>query len=185
MANFISSFSENIAMIRYYYNLIIRLLIILIVTINYPLFYVILSPITVYLSYFILGLFYDVLLIGSSIGINGAGFRFIEACVAPAAYYLLFILIIGLKDLDWKKGLKMFFLGSLLILGMNLLRIIILIVLDVEFGKDYFDAVHLIFWNFVSGVYIALVWIFLVKKFKVSKIPYYSDLKYFYEKSFL
>ena len=79
----------------------------------------------------------------------------------------------------------MFFLGSLLILGMNLLRIIILIVLDVEFGKDYFDAVHLIFWNFVSGVYIALVWIFLVKKFKVSKIPYYSDLKYFYKKSFL
>ena len=79
----------------------------------------------------------------------------------------------------------MFLLGSLLILGMNLLRIVILVVLNVEFGASYFDAVHLLFWNFVSGVYIALVWIFLVKKFKVDKIPYYSDLKYFYEKSFL
>ena len=79
----------------------------------------------------------------------------------------------------------MFFLGSLLILAMNLLRIIILIVLDIEFGKDYFDAVHLLFWNFVSGIYIALVWIFLVKKFKVSMVPYYSDLKYFFDKSLL
>jgi exosortase/archaeosortase family protein len=171
--------------IKYYYSLITRFLLALVVTLNYPLFYVILAPITLYLSYFILNLFYDTILIGSSIGVNGLGFKFIEACVAPAAYYLLFVLIIGLKDLDWKSGLKMFFYGSLLILAMNVLRIIILIVLDVEFGKSYFDAVHLVFWTFLSGLYVALVWIFLVKRFRVRKIPFYSDLNYFYKKSLL
>ena len=167
----------------YYSNLIIRFLIALIVTLNYNLFYVILMPITVYLSYFILNLFYSPLLIGNSIGINNIGYNFIGACVASAAYYLLFILIIGIKQLNWKRGLKMFFVGSLLILAMNVLRVVILIVLSTEFGKNYFDAVHLIFWNFVSGVYVAFVWIFLVKKFKVDKIPFYSDLKYLYKKS--
>ncbi|MBT3690681.1 pacearchaeosortase [Candidatus Woesearchaeota archaeon] len=170
---------------KYYYQLIMRFLIILIVTFGYSAFYVSLAPITIYLSYFLLNLFYDAVLIRNSIGVEDMGFRFIEACVAPAAYYLLFVLVIGLKDLEWKKGLKMFLLGCLLILGMNLLRIIILVILNVEFGTNYFDLVHLILWNFVSGIYIAIVWIFLVKKFKVDKIPYYSDLKYFYEKSFL
>jgi|TARA_Y100000310_G_C20607932_1_gene776503 exosortase/archaeosortase family protein len=103
--------------------------------------------------------------------------------VAGAAYYLLFVLMIGIKQLNWKKGLKMFFVGSLLILAMNVLRIVILIIISEELGKNYFDAVHLLFWTLVSGVYIAFVWIFLVKKFKVDKIPFYSDLKYFYDRS--
>ena len=167
----------------YYSNLIIRFLIALIVTLYYSLFYVILMPITVYLSYFILSFFYDALLIGNSIGINNIGYNFIDACVAGAAYYLLFILIIGIKQLNLKKGLKMFFTGSLLILAMNVLRIIILIVISNEFGKNYFDAIHLLFWNFVSGIYIAFVWIFLVKKFNVDKIPFYSDLKFLFKKS--
>ena len=75
-------------MIKYYYQLIVRFLIILGVTLGYPIFYVILAPITVNLSYFLLNLFYDVLLIRDSIGIGDTGFKFIEACVAPAAYYL-------------------------------------------------------------------------------------------------
>ena len=170
---------------KYYNNLVIRFIMLLIVTVGYPLFYTILLPITLYPSYFILNLFYDVLIIGNSLGINNIGFKFIEACVAGAAYYLLFLLVIGTKDLSWKKGLKMFFLGVLLILGMNVLRISILVNIAVELGKNYFDSVHLLFWNFVSGIYIAIVWIILVKLFKVKKIPYYSDLKYFYDKSLL
>jgi exosortase/archaeosortase family protein len=172
-------------MSKYYKQLFIRFLIAIIITLIYPLFYVVLTPITQYLSYFFLNFFYDISIIGTSLGINSIGFKFVEACVAGAAYYLLFILIIGTKDLDWKKGLKMFFSGSLMILALNVIRIIILIILALEVGKNYFDAVHMIFWNFVSGIYIALVWIVLVKKFKVKKIPFYSDIKYFYKKSLL
>jgi exosortase/archaeosortase family protein len=172
-------------MVNYYKNLLIRFLVALIVTLNYSMIYIVLTPVTIYLTYLILNLFYNVLVIDNSIGINGIGFKFIRACIAGAAYYLLFLLIIGLKDINWKKRLNMLLTGSLLILVMNIIRIVVLIVLAVEFGKNYFDAVHLIFWNFVSGAYIALVWIFLVKAFKVDKIPFYSDIKFLYDQSSL
>jgi exosortase/archaeosortase family protein len=170
---------------RYYKNLIIRFLVILVISLNFIWFYVVLTPITIYLSYLLVGLFYSVVLVGDSLGINGIGFKFVEACVAGAAYYLLLLLVIGLKDISWIRRAKMFLLGGLLLLAVNLLRVFILIVLDLELGKNYFDAVHLIFWNFVSAIAVVLIWIFLVKKFKIESIPFVSDIKYFYERSLL
>lgn len=169
----------------YHKELIIRFFIILIVTLCYPLFFVVLAPITIYITYLLLNIFYEVILIGNSIGIGYYAYNFIEACIAPAAYYLLFVLIMGIKGLKWKKGVNMFLLGSLLILGMNIIRIIVLILLNVELGKAYFDAIHMVFWNFLSGIYIAIVWIFLVKKYKIGEIPYWDDLSHFYNKSLL
>ena len=64
---------------------------------------------------------------------------------------------------------------------MNVLRIDLLLIILIEGGSDSFDKVHLLFWNFVSGVYVAFVWIFLVKKFKVSEIPIWNDIIYLYE----
>ena len=76
----------------------------------------------------------------------------------------------------------MFLVGILAIWIINLVRIILLIVILKELGSNYFDQVHLLFWHFISGVYVALVWIFLVKKFKVKKIPIVSDVKYLYKR---
>ena len=80
------------------------------------------------------------------------------------------------------KGIKLFFIGSLLILLMNIFRIDILILSSVKFGKVWFDAIHMIFWKFLSTLYVAFVWIFLVKKFKIKTIPIYSDIKYLINK---
>jgi hypothetical protein len=68
---------------------------------------------------------------------------------------------------------------------MNILRIDLLIAAFVSLGKEWFDTIHLVFWKFVSGVYVALVWIFLSKKYKIRSIPIYTDIKYLYNKSFL
>jgi exosortase/archaeosortase family protein len=170
---------------NYLVDLIIRLLALIFVSLNFGVFYFVFTPITVYLSYFLTKIFYDSVLIGNTIGIGSVGFNFIEACIAGAAYYLLFILIMGIKEIKWLDRLKVFVVGALLILGMNLIRVLVLIMLNVELGKNYFDAVHLVFWNFLSGVFIALVWIFLVKKYKLGEIPYFEDIKYLYNNSFL
>ena len=58
-----------------------------------------------------------------------------------------------------------------------LLRIVVLILVLYYAGQNWFDLIHLVFWRFVAGFYVALVWIFLVNKFKVKSIPVYSDVK--------
>jgi exosortase/archaeosortase family protein len=170
---------------NYYSDLFIRLFAILVVTLNFNLFYVVLTPITLYLSYFFANLFYNAIIVGNSIGIEGWGFNIIDACVAGAAYYLLFLLIIGLKKCSWTKRIKMFVSGALILLAVNVIRIMILIFLNLELGHSYFEAVHLVFWNFMSGAFIFLIWVFLVKKFKAEGVPFLSDIKYLFENSLL
>src|SRR3989344_1881903 len=73
--------------------------------------------------------------------------------------------------------LTVFFVGSLLILAMNLIRIDVLIIVLIEKGVNYFETLHLFFWKILSSVYVALVWIFMTYKFKVKEIPVVDDFK--------
>jgi len=106
----------------------------------------------------------------------------IPACVAGMAYSLLLFLILFTRGISLNESFKMFFIGAGLILAMNILRIDLLIFILMEFGSDLFEKTHMIFWNFVSGVYVAIVWIYLVKKFKVENIPLISDIKELYKR---
>ena len=145
------------------------------------LFYLILTPLTLYVSYFLLPFKSQVVNNSLVIGMNT--FEFVKACIAGAAYYLIYILVLLTKDVSFKLRLKLMSLGFLAIFVMNILRILILIYLAVEIDYYYFELVHLIFWKFVSVIYVALVWIYLVKRFKIDSIPVYDDLKYLYERS--
>jgi len=145
---------------------------------------IILQTPTMYLAYA------PIKLLGYSISINQDivqigehSLRFISACTATSAYYLLAILILLTKDIRLKKGIKIFAVGALLILLMNLIRIDILLIVLAEKGINMFRSLHLIFWEVVSSVYVAAVWIFLVKKFGIKKIPALSDMKELYKKS--
>jgi len=141
-------------------------------------FYESLKPLTIWGSFFSLSLFESGLSIGTStISAGIQSFEFVHACIASSAYFLLFILIISTKDIRFIKGINMMLLGSLLILLMNIFRIDLLILASLKFGKVWFDAIHMIFWKFLSTIYVAMVWIFLIWKFKVRNIPGYSDIK--------
>ncbi len=169
---------------KHEYSLIIRVLIAVFVALFYNYLYLIFTPISVYSSWFLLKILgYEAIIHGSKLSINGAQFIFVEACIALAAYYLLLLLILFTKDLSLKMSAKLFLLGSLLILIMNIIRIDLLVVLFIEAGKRYFDIVHLAFWKFIAGIYVALVWILLVRKYNVKSIPIYSDLKELYKKT--
>jgi exosortase/archaeosortase family protein len=158
-------------------SIIIRYSLALLVAIFSSYLTIILLPWTLYSTYFFLDLFLDPILKDSTIILNGISFTIIPACTALLAYILLIELILFTRNISLKNSLKLFFLGSAMIFIMNLLRILILIFIHLNFGKNYFDAMHLIFWHIVSTLFIAFVWIFLIETYQIKSIPIYSDLK--------
>ena len=70
---------------------------------NLEIFYFIFRPLTIHGSYYLLGLFTNPLLIGDTIIFLGQSFEIINACVIGAAYYLLFILFMGIQKINLKK----------------------------------------------------------------------------------
>ena len=169
---------------EYYKNLGTRVL--LAFLLNPVVFYFIFAPITLFLSYLILLGYHPIVSFAeNTILIKGTLLNFVKGCIAPSAYYLLTLLVLFSKDISWKKRAKVWFIGAMLLLGMNLLRISIVVFVLLNFGKNGFDAIHIFFWEFVSTIYVFLVWIFLIKKFKIKGIPVYDDIKILYEKSIL
>lgn len=167
---------------KYTYNLMIRVLLIILIPFNLLLF--ILKPLTLYPIYFILSFIgYNPKISFDSILLNGYTLIFTPACIAVSAYYLMLLLVLTTKDINFKERIYCFLSGSFLILLMNLIRILILSILVINYNKVWFDLIHMAFWYFVSGIYVALVWILLVYLFKIKSIPIYSDLVYLYNQS--
>lgn len=162
---------------RYEYSLLIRLatLVIFLPSLLYKIF----SPLTIYPIYFIYYLLgYSPSLSNNILAVNNYNLAFIEACISPYAYYMLLALVMLTKDIQLSSRLKMLLLGSILILIINLSRIIILIQILLNAGVNAFYNIHIAIWLLGSTVFIVLLWLFLIKIFKISSIPIYSDLMY-------
>jgi len=143
----------------------------------------ILVPLTAYVSYAFLFLFFGASIYGTIVSFGSFSVEFVEACAALGAYILMGMLVLLTKDIGFKRGLKVFVIGSLLILIANVLRILLMAFVLKNFSVNLFATLHYFIWNFVSGVYVALVWVGLVYKFKVKNIPIYSDLKFLWKNS--
>jgi len=167
---------------KYPKKLGLRLLFIILFLLVYNILEKILTFFTINLSNIILNLFFPSKIIENSIYVQDKVITFIPACIALTAYSLLFLLIVLTKDIKLKISIKMFLLGSLSIFVLNLIRIEILIFLLIKNNYNLFEQIHMIFWNFVSGLYVALVWIFLVTQYKIKTIPIYSDIKCLYQR---
>ena len=164
---------------KYEYGLVLR---ILLSFIPVSAFLFLFSSITIYGVYFSL-FFYNPIAEGINLTISNEVFSFVEACIAPLAYMLLWLLIMWTKDINLFTRAKMFLFGSLLIYLMNVVRIFILIMVSLNYGVNWFERIHILFWDFTASVFVALVWIFLIKFYKIKDIPVYSDIKYLYKKS--
>jgi len=143
-------------------SIFIRYSLALVVVIFSSLSLVFLMPLTLYFSYFLLNLFYNPTIIDSTIIINSFSFTIISACTALLAFVLLTELILFTRDIKLKLRIKLFITGFILIFLMNILRIFLLIFIYINFGKDYFNAIHLIYWH--------------VKYYKIKSIPLYDDI---------
>ena len=166
-----------------YTDIIIRYLLIVLIAIpNLYLFYAVFAPLTIYPLYFILNIFFDITLDGSSLLINGFSINIIDACVAGAAYYLLFILNMAVPGIKLKKRAYMIGFSFLFLLILNIIRILALI-LVLFYGASFFDITHKFFWYFLSTLLVIIIWFAEVKLFKIKPIPVYNDFNYLYKKA--
>ncbi|MBL7052029.1 MAG: pacearchaeosortase [Nanoarchaeota archaeon] len=156
----------------------LRYIIALIIAFSTGLFYMIFSPLTINTTYFILSLFYDVTIMNSSILFQDVTFAFIPACTAATAYLIITELILLTRGISIANIFRFLYISYLSIFTMNILRILILIYIYLNYGKNYFDTFHLLFWHILSTLFVALVWIFLVEHFNIKGIPIISDIKH-------
>ena len=150
---------------------------------NLFIFYFIFTPLTIYPVYFILSNFYQVSLNGISILVNNFNNLFqidlVEACIAGAAYYLLFMLNLS-TSMSIKKRIYSLSFAFFSLLVLNIIRIIILSFLFVN-KIEYFDITHKLFWYAISTIFVVAIWFISIKLFSIKNIPVYSDFKEIYK----
>lgn len=144
---------------------------------NLWIFYFVFTPLTLYPVAFLLRLFYDITVVGHIIFTDKVAIEISNACVAGSAYYLLFMLNFITRGIRLKKRVLMFLFTSSLFLGLNIARIIMLSFMKIK-EIIFFEQLHMLFWYFVSVVYVFIVWIMAVKAFKIKAVPFYSDFLY-------
>ncbi len=147
------------------------------------LFYFIFTPLTVYPLYFLLNLFYEAILVHGVDMIQIGGFQIfvVEACVAGAAYFLLVLLNL-LTRMDLKKRIYSLLFSFFLFWSLNIIRLFVFSVLFVR-RFSLFNFLHQVFWYFLSGVLVFLVWIITIKIFKIKSVPIVDDLKPLFKES--
>ncbi len=168
-----------------FFDIFIRYIILILIALpNLWLFYFIFTPLTVYPIYFLLNLFFDTSLFGNIIILNKKlAIELIRACIAGAAYYFLLVLNLSIPKIKITKRIKMIIFAFLSLLIINILRIFLLGLVAYS-GNSFFDLTHELFWYLMSVVFVVGIWFAEVKIFKIKEIPFYSDLKFLYKKSF-
>ncbi len=158
------------------FGIFIRYLLIIILGLgNLYLFYGFLTPVTISFLKFLLSFSGDPVIVGTSIHFKRVIFDIIPACVAGAAFYLMFILVFSTRGIKIGKRLSILLISFALLFVINILRLVFLISIV---RASYFNEIHWFLWNFVSVIFVVGIWVFMVYRFKLRGIPLYSDLKY-------
>ena len=118
------------------------------------------------------GVRYAISILGGEATVN-----IVKYCVTASAYYLLALLCIITMGISLWKRFLMFLIGSALIFGMNIARIVILIIILLN-NEGMFEAAHFTLGLLLSVGYVILVWVLLSFLFKVKTIPFYSDIRF-------
>ncbi len=159
-------------------SILVRYFILLIVSVpNLSLFYSVFTPLTIYLTYALLNIFFDSSLTGNIVSFNNFSIELIPSCIAGAAYYLLLILNLSTPGIKFKKRIRLIFLSFIVFLILNVLRIFFLSLLLFT-GSNFFDLAHEVFWYLLSTIFVIGIWFAEVRLYKIKQIPFYSDIKY-------
>jgi exosortase/archaeosortase family protein len=156
--------------------LVLRYVLIIAAIFALPLFYILLRPITTYLSYGLIRIFYYAQLSGNFISLHGYSIEIIDACVAGIAYFLLLALNLSTRLIGTWKRVWLFLFTSVVFLIVNVIRIFLMTLLLVN-QSSWFDTAHLVLWYALSIVFVFLIWVLSIKVFRIKEIPVYSDVK--------
>ncbi len=142
---------------------------------NLYVFYIIFTPLTSQVIYFLLTLFGETIIKDGIFYFNNFDFKIIGACVAGAAYYLLFVLVMISGAIKWKKRIMMLLFGFISLFLLNVLRIFVLVHL---YWSVYFSFIHWWLWHVFSILLVVGIWFLMVKIFKIKSVPFVTDFKY-------
>jgi exosortase/archaeosortase family protein len=171
--------------IKHSWDLILRYSILIIIALpGLDLFYYFFMPLTTFPVYGLLNIFFNATLNLNIIQIGELSIEIIDACVAGAAYYFLLILNLATPKINITKRLKVIGISFGIFLIINILRIFILSLIYFV-NNPIYEFTHKLFWYLGSTIFVVAIWFFVVKIFKIKKIPFYSDLKFLYSKSIL
>ncbi len=121
---------------------------------------------------------YAISILGGEATIN-----IVKYCVTASAYYLLALFCIVTWNIALWKRFLMFLIGSALIFGMNIARIVLLIVTLLN-NQEGFQAAHFALNFLLSVVYVVIIWALLSFLFRVKAVPFYSDVKFLTQEMF-
>lgn len=144
-----------------------------------------LSKLLTLISYYYLSIFTNVQLIDNQLIFpNGAIFLIIKECVAISAYILISIIFLTLP-INPKKIYKEILNSYFVFTIFNLVRILILMTVHIKLGETAFNQIHVLFYEFISGVGVAIIVIYYLKKLKIKKMyPVISDIIYLIKEIF-
>jgi len=137
--------------------------------------YKILLPLTIYPLSFVLGFFYNTIVLGEIMILSNISIELIPACIAISAFYLLLILNLT-TPIGYKRQAQTIIFSLLSLLLINILR---LIILSIFLIKEYagFEVLHEVFWYVLSIFIVVGIWFLTVQMFKIKEIPIYSDIR--------
>lgn len=104
-------------------------------------------------------------------------FSIIQACIAPSVYLLFGLLFFSLP-ISLKKASSFFLKASVYFTLLNTIRIIVLMYVHILLGNEFFESIHLLFYEFLSGILTAVIVIYILHKNNIKKqYPFISDVK--------
>jgi len=157
------------------YKIFLRYIILLLLGLgNLVIFYKVFAPLTIFPSYYILSLFYNVGLDSTTILVDSSYIiEIIRACIAPSAYYLLLALNLT-TPMNTKKRMYSIFFSFALLLALNIIRIVILSIMFINQNAS-FEFTHKALWYGLSTVFVVGIWFLTVYQYQIKEIPIYSD----------
>jgi hypothetical protein len=154
--------------------LFLRYLTLLVLILLLPYFSVLLSPITIKCSSFLLSLFYNVKIVNNMLLINDFMIKLVPACIASSAYFLL----ISLNFATPIKFVYRIYSLAFLVFSFFLFNILRIFLFSVLYLNEFrwFDLTHTVFWYILSTFIVVCIWFLNVKLFHLKKVPFYSDI---------
>ncbi len=105
-----------------------------------------------------------------------------NACIGVEAYMLLALLIFSTPMKSLSRNLIAFLESALIISIINIIRIFLLLLLITKYPLEVFDKIHMILYNAINGIIIAITVIYVFRKRKVTSKPLLSDIQYLCKK---
>ena len=142
---------------------------------NLYIFYKLLIPATTKIVAAILSISNQLVAVDNIIFMKNIMIEIAPACVAGAAFYLMFLLVFSTADIKPIKRFYIILSAALILFALNVARIVFLTSIST---LSSFAIIHWVFWHLISTIFVIGIWLLMVKLYKIKSVPIYSDMKY-------